>query len=116
MAASYCRRGTYFNEWRIRCDFQAHGEGLAAEREFGERGLVLCERVFWAWEAFLHIHDRRQLKRTVRRLRHHYKPLRTYAGKSPRLLSASITRRLQHRSLFAYMTEPHARCEPLPLP
>ena len=162
-------------------DFQAHAEGLAAEREFGEHGLALCERVFWAWEVFQHTNDRRQLKRTVRRLRHHYKPiLRGYAGKSPRykycrgmarnllkawpalwtfaahhgvqptnnhaeralrgaviyrklslgsqseggeqrierLLSASITCRLQHKSLFAYLTallNAHARGHPAPL-
>lgn len=162
-------------------DFQAHAEGLAAEREFGEHGLALCERVFWAWEVFQHTHDRRQLRRTVRRLRHQYKPiLRAYAGKSPRykycrgmarnlmkawpalwtfaahpgvqptnnhaeralrgaviyrklslgsqseagetrierLLSASITCRLQHHSLFAYLTEllnAHARGDPAPL-
>jgi transposase len=162
-------------------DFQAHAEGLAAEREFGEHGLALCERVFWAWEVFQHTHDRRQLRRSVRRLRHQYKPiLRAYAGKNPRykycrgmarnlmkawpalwtfaahpgvqptnnhaeralrgaviyrklslgsqseagetrierLLSASITCRLQHQSLFAYLTEllnAHARGDPAPL-
>ena len=36
----------------LRRDFQAHTEGLAAEKEFGEHGLGLCERVFWAWEVF----------------------------------------------------------------
>ena len=39
-------------------DFTAHAEGLAAEKEFGEHGLGLCERVFWAWEVFQHTHDR----------------------------------------------------------
>lgn len=162
-------------------DFQAHTEGLAAEKQFGEHGLALCERVFWAWEVFQHTQDRCELKRTVRRLRHQYKPiLRGYAGKSPRykycrgmarnlqkawpalwtfaahpgvqptnnhaerslrgaviyrklslgsqseggerrierLLSASITCRLQHKSLFAYLTEllnTHARGDPAPL-
>ncbi len=162
-------------------DFQAHAEGLAAEKQFGEHGLALCERVFWAWEVFQYTHDRQQLKRTVRRLRHQYKPiLRGYTGKSPRykycrgmarnlqnawpalwtfaadpgvqptnnhaeralrgaviyrklslgsqsedgetrierLLSASITCRLQHHSLFAYLAEllnAHARGHPAPL-
>jgi transposase len=162
-------------------DFQAHAEGLAAEKQFGEHGLQLAEKVFWAWQVFQHTHDRRELKRTVRRLRHQYKPiLRGYAGKSPRykycrgmarnlqkawpalrtfaahpgvqptnnhaeralrgaviyrklslgsqskagerrierLLSASITCRLQHKSLFAYLTEllnAHARGDPAPL-
>ena len=41
----------------LRRDFTAHAEGLAAEKEFGEAGLALCERVFWAWEIFVHTHD-----------------------------------------------------------
>jgi transposase len=35
----------------LRRDFAAHAEGLAAEKEFGEHGLALCERVFWAWRS-----------------------------------------------------------------
>lgn len=155
-------------------------KALAAEREFGEAGLVLCERVFWAWEVYQHTHDRHELKRTIRQLQRTYKPIiRGYATKRARnrhcrgmarnllkawpalwtfaahndvqptnnhaerslrgaviyrklslgsqsktgerrierLLSASITCRLQHRSLFAYMTEllaSHARGDPLP--
>jgi transposase len=164
----------------LRRDFTAHAEGLAAEREFGEAGLVLCERVFWAWEVYQHTQDRPELKRTIRQLQRTYKPIiRGYATKQARnrhcrgiarnllkawpalwtfaahdgvqptnnhaerslrgaviyrklslgsqsepgerrierLLSASITCRLQHRSLFAYMTEllaTHARGDPLP--
>jgi transposase len=30
----------------LKRDFAAHTEGLAGEKEFGERGLELCERVF----------------------------------------------------------------------
>ena len=52
----------------LRRDFKAHAEGLAAEKEFGELGLALCERVFWAWEVFQHTGDRRGLKRTIRSL------------------------------------------------
>jgi transposase len=165
----------------LRRDFQAHTEGLAAEKEFGEAGLQLCERVFWAWEVFQNTRDRRELKRTIRRLQQQYKPIiRSYAAKRARskrcrgmarnllklwpalwtfashngveptnnhaerslrgaviyrklslgsqskggeqrierLLSASITCRLQHRSLFAYMSEllaAHARDDPVPL-
>lgn len=165
----------------LRRDFQAHAEGLASEKEFGEAGLALCERVFWAWEVYRHTGDRRELKRTIRRLRHEYKPIiRSYASKRARnkrcrgmarnllkawpalwsfashegveptnnhaerslrgaviyrklslgsqseggernierLLSASITCRLQHRSLFAYLGEllaAHARGDPVPL-
>jgi transposase len=66
-------------------DFAAHAEGLAAEREFGEHGLRICERVFWAWEVFQHTGERRQLAFTVRQLQREFKPLaRRYAGRSPR--------------------------------
>ena len=69
----------------LRRDFKAHAEGLAAEKEFGEMGLELCEHVFWAWEVFAHTHDRRELKRTVRSLQRQYKPLvRTFAAKRAR--------------------------------
>jgi transposase len=165
----------------LKRDFAAHAEGLAAEKEFGEHGLELCERVFWAWEVFAHTHDRRQLRRTIRSLRRTYKPIvRAYAAKRAcnkrcrgmarnlltawpalwtfanhkgleptnnhaeralrgaviyrklslgsqseggerrieRLLSAHTTCRLQHRSLFAYLTElfaAQARGDPVPL-
>ena len=66
-------------------DFAAHAEGLAAEQEFGEAGLQLCERVFWAWEVFAHTHDRAELKRTVRSLQRTYKPIiRSFAAKRAR--------------------------------
>lgn len=165
----------------LRRDFQAHTEGLAAEKEFGEAGLQLSERVFWAWEVFAHTQDRRELKRAIRSLQRAYKPIiRTYAAKRARnkrcrgmarnllklwpalwtfaahdgveptnnhaerslrgaviyrklsfgsqseegerrierLLSASVTCRLQRRSLFGYMSEllaAHARGDPVPL-
>ena len=165
----------------LRRDFKAHAEGLTAEKEFGEHGLALCERVFWAWEVFQHTGDRRELKRTVRSLQRTYKPIihsyatkrarnkrcrgmarnlmkawpalwtfAAHAGVQPtnnhaeralrsavtyrklclgtqsetgerriaRLLSAHTTRRLQHRSLFPYLTDAiraHARGDPAPL-
>ena len=165
----------------LKRDFAAHAEGLAAEKEFGEHGLVLCERVFWAWEVFQHTHDRRELKLAIRRLQREYKPvIRGYAAKRARnkrcrgmarnllkawpalwtfaghqgvqptnnhaeralrgaviyrklslgsqsesgerrierLLSAHTTCRLQHRSLFVYLTDAittHARGDPAPL-
>jgi transposase len=69
----------------LRRDFKAHAEGLAAEKQFGEAGLALCERVFWAWEVFAHTHDRRELKRTVRSLQRTYKPIiRSFAAKRAR--------------------------------
>jgi hypothetical protein len=57
----------------LRRDFKAHAEGLAAEKEFGQAGLELCEHVFWAWEVFCHTSDRRELRRTIRRLQRTYK-------------------------------------------
>jgi transposase len=69
----------------LRRDFQAHAEGLAAEKAFGETGLRICEQLFWAWEIYQHTHDRRDLKLAIRALRRELKPiLRTYAGKAPR--------------------------------
>lgn len=59
----------------LRRDFKAHAEGLAAEKEFGEAGLELCEHVFWAWEVFTHTRDRAELRRTVRSLQRTYKPI-----------------------------------------
>jgi transposase len=69
----------------LRRDFKAHTEGLAAEKEFGEHGLELSERVFWAFEVFQHTRDRSQLKRTIRSLQREYKPIiARYASKSAR--------------------------------
>jgi transposase len=69
----------------LRRDFTAHAEGLAAEKEFGEAGLQLCERVFWAWEVFQDTRDRRQLKLTVRSLQREFKPIiRRHATKKAR--------------------------------
>jgi transposase len=165
----------------LKRDFAAHAEGLAAEKEFGEHGLKLAGRVFWAWEVFQHTGDRRELKRTIRRLQSEFKPIIAgYASKRARnkycrgmarnllkawpalwtfaahdgveptnnhaeralrsaviyrklslgtqseggerrierLLSAHTTCRLQHRSLFVYLTDAiaaHARGDPVPL-
>jgi transposase len=69
----------------LKRDFQAMAEGLAAERELGEHGLRLCERVFWAWECFEHTNDRRELAREIRLLRREYEPiLRRYTAKTAR--------------------------------
>jgi transposase len=66
-------------------DFRAHAEGLAAEKEFGEHGLELARKVLWAWEAFQHTGDRRELKRTIRGLQREYKPvIRRYTSKRAR--------------------------------
>jgi transposase len=69
----------------LRRDFAAHAEGLAAEKEFGETGLELCERVFWAWEVYQHTSDRRELKLTISRLQRQFKPIiGRYASKRAR--------------------------------
>lgn len=69
----------------LKRDFAAHAEGLAAEKEFGEHGLALCERVFWAWEVFGHTGDRRELKLAIRSCQREFKPIiRRYASKRAR--------------------------------
>jgi hypothetical protein len=34
---------------------------MAAEKEFGDHGLRLCERVFWTFEIYQNTNDRREL-------------------------------------------------------
>lgn len=69
----------------LRRDFQAHAEGLGAEKEFGEAGLKICDELFWSWEIFQHTRERKELKRRNRLLRRELKPiLRQYSGKAPR--------------------------------
>jgi transposase len=69
----------------LRRDFQAHAEGIAAEKEFGEHGLRICEELFWSWEIYQHTAERKELKRRIRLLRRELKPiLRKYSGKAPR--------------------------------
>jgi len=66
-------------------DFQAQAEGIGAEHELGRVGLEVCDELFFAWEAFGHTGDRRQLKRVIARLQRRLKPiLRTYSGTKPR--------------------------------
>lgn len=148
-------------------DFTAHADGLAAQKEFGERGLEIARRLFCAWDEFQADRDRRRLKRNVAPLKRELKALlrrgskgkrnkriwgfsknllkvwpalwtfTEIAGVEPtnnsaeralrgpvihrklslgsqsergertieRLLSASVTCRLQRRSLFAYLTD-----------
>jgi transposase len=66
-------------------DFQAQREGGGAEHELGQIGLEICDELFFAWEAFQHTRDRRQLRRVIARLQRRLKPiLRTYSDKKPR--------------------------------
>jgi transposase len=69
----------------LKRDFAAHADGLAAEKEFGEHGLALCERVFWAWEVYQHTGDRRELRLAIRRCQRESKPIiARYASKRAR--------------------------------
>jgi transposase len=63
-------------------DFAFHAEGRGIEKELGEVGLRVCERLFWAWEIFQHTGERDELKRRVRALQRDLKPIvREHAGK-----------------------------------
>ena len=162
-------------------DFTSHAEGMAAQKAFGEAGLLITERLFKAWHQFRHDSDRAALKRAIAPVKRELRTLlqqaarrnarnryhRSFAnnllkiwpalwtfttvpGVEPtnnaaerglrgaviyrklsfgsqseqgeqtieRLLSVSQTCRLQHRSLFAYLTDlltAHARGDPIPL-
>jgi transposase len=66
-------------------DFAAHADGLAAEKDFGEAGLKICDELFWAWEIYVHTGERAELKRRIRALRRELKPIVTrHAGKGAR--------------------------------
>jgi transposase len=66
-------------------DFAAHADGLAAEKQFGQDGLAICERLFWAWEIFQHTGDRADLKASVHAIRRELKAiLERCAGKAAR--------------------------------
>lgn len=45
----------------LRRDFKFHAEGLAEQKQFGEQGLVLTERMFKTWHAFGKHQDRERL-------------------------------------------------------
>ena len=69
----------------LRRDFQAHADGIGAERDLGEAGLRICEQLFWAWEIYAHTGDRSELKRRIRALRRELKPiLRRHASNAAR--------------------------------
>jgi transposase len=66
-------------------DFQAHAEGIRGERELGQRGLEICDELFWAWEIYQHTGQRHELQRRIRALQRRLKPLlRQHRGKAPR--------------------------------
>jgi transposase len=161
-------------------DLTAHSEGLAAQKEFGEKGLDIARRLFSAWGDFQEHGDRHRLKRELAPLKGELKALlesgsvgrrnkltrgfsknllkvwpalwtfvevegveptnnvaeRALRGPviyrklslgsqsergetaTQRLLSASVTCRLQGRSLFAYLADvikARVRGDPAPL-
>ena len=66
-------------------DFTAHAEGLAAQKELGEAGLRIAERLFEAWRNFQQDGDRVKLKRAAAPLKRELKALlKTHARKSAR--------------------------------
>src|SRR5215218_5506619 len=65
-------------------DFTAHAEGLAAQREFGERGLEIARRLFCAWDEFQADGDRARLKREAAPLKRELKALLRRGSKGKR--------------------------------
>jgi transposase len=65
-------------------DFTAHAEGLAAQKEFGERGLEIARGVFRAWDEFQEHGDHRRLKRQVAPLKRELKALLRRGSKGKR--------------------------------
>ncbi len=65
-------------------DLTAHSEGLAAQKEFGERGLEVARRLFSAWDEFREHGDRRRLKREVAPLKRELKALLLRGSKGRR--------------------------------
>jgi transposase len=65
-------------------DFTAHSEGLAAQKEFGEQGLEIAQRLFGAWDRFQQDGDRRRLKRKVAPLKRELKALLKRGSKGKR--------------------------------
>jgi hypothetical protein len=128
-------------------DFSAHSEGLGAQKQFGAAGLRVAGRLFGAWREFRRDADRARLLESVAPLQEELRALPRGGGAQERpqppppqlrqepaqalagavelrrraierLLSASITCRLQGRSLFAYLSDVLAakiRDNPIPL-
>ena len=62
-------------------DFTAHSEGLAAQKEFGERGLQIAGRLFEAWQQFRESGDRSQLIERISPLKHELRALLEQAAR-----------------------------------
>ena len=62
-------------------DFTAHSEGLAAQKEFGERGLEIAGRLFEAWQQFRETGDRGQLRQRISPLKDELRALLEQAAR-----------------------------------
>jgi transposase len=61
-------------------DFRFHGEGLAAQKEFGDAGLALTRRLFTVWHAFAEHQDRRRLTREMKPIQNALRKLLEHAA------------------------------------
>ncbi|MBA3437418.1 MAG: transposase, partial [Thermoleophilaceae bacterium] len=57
-----CRQACWSH---LRRDWRRHAEGLAEQKDFGEAGMALTDRLFKAWRAYGEHQDRRRLKREM---------------------------------------------------
>lgn len=62
-------------------DFRFHAEGLAHQREFGERALALAEALFAAWHEFVADGDRVRLRKRIAPIRQELRELVERAGR-----------------------------------
>lgn len=62
-------------------DLSAHGEGMAAQKAFGEAGLLITERLFRAWHQFQRDGDRAALKRQIAPLKRELRTLLEQAAR-----------------------------------
>ena len=62
-------------------DLTAHAEGMAAQKEFGEAGLQITERLFAAWHDFQQDGDRPALKRAIAPLKRQLRTLLEQAAR-----------------------------------
>ncbi len=73
-------------------DFTAHAEGSAAQKDFGEAGLEIAERLFAAWQQFRQDGDRPALKGAIAPLK----------GELGALLERHAQKRARHKHTRAF--------------
>lgn len=62
-------------------DFRRHAEGLALQKQFGETGLALTNRLFKIWHAFDEHQDRPRLQREIKPIQTELRALLEQAGR-----------------------------------